>query len=135
MYASNQAAIREYVQSGAGKQKHDTIQNQPSFDDILRLAAQHDAKAVYALEKMAHHLGIGLSMLMTGLAPARVVIIGEITRAWKIVFPVVEKVVNERSPRSLTATKIIPAEDATQPRLRGSAALILQKHFGAPTIA
>jgi hypothetical protein len=32
-------------------------------------------------------------------------------------------------------TRIIPAADNLQPRLRGSMALILQKHFGAPLTA
>jgi hypothetical protein len=35
----------------------------------------------------------------------------------------------------ITATRIVPTDAATQPRLRGTVPLVLQKHFGAPSVA
>lgn len=139
MYASNQAAIRDYSQvtpsSRSGKQKDFSDSPQPTFDDILRLAEQNDQKAIKALEQMAYYFGVGLAILTTGIAPSTIVIIGEVTRVWNRFYPVIQQVLEERSAFSLKSTKIVAAEDATQPRLRGSVALILQKHFGAPLTA
>jgi predicted NBD/HSP70 family sugar kinase len=87
-----------------------------------------------ALDRMAHYLGAGLAMLMTSLAPDIVVLIGEVTRAWDRVGTVVNDVLRERLS-TRPNTRIIPTDPALQPRLRGTIALVLQKHFGAPSIA
>ncbi len=134
VYASNSAAIRAYVQTTSGNRTSKTRSDEPTFDDILRLAAQGDVKAAEALNRMGHYLGVGMSMLITGIAPQLIVLVGEVTRAWERVGPLIKKVVAERSPMA-AGTHIVPAEDAAQPRLRGTIALVLQKHFGAPSIA
>jgi predicted NBD/HSP70 family sugar kinase len=77
---------------------------------------------------MARYLGLGIAMLVNGLAPAVIVVVGEVTRAWKRVGPVIERVVAECA-HTHAATRIVPTDDATQPRLRGTIALVLQKHF------
>ncbi len=139
VFASNTAAINEYVQAAAGsnskKQNNRFESDKPSFDDILHLSEQGDAKAIQTIERMGHYIGIGLSMLISGMAPSMIVVIGEVTRCWKRIEPIIKNVLNARLPGSPMVTRIIPAEDSLQPRLRGSMALILQKHFGAPLIA
>jgi predicted NBD/HSP70 family sugar kinase len=139
VFASNTAAINEYVQAAVGsnskKQNNRFESDKPSFDDILHLSEQGDAKAIQTIERMGHYLGIGLSMLISGMAPSMIVLIGEVTRCWKRIEPIIKNVLNARLPGSPMVTRIIPAEDSLQPRLRGSMALILQKHFGAPLIA
>ena len=106
----------------------------PTFDDLLRLAAQGDNKAAEALDRMAHYLGVGIAMLVTGFATSVIIIVGEVTRAWERIGPIIKRAVEERSPMP-SMTRIIPADDTVHPRLRGTIALILQKHFAAPTIA
>ncbi len=140
VYASNSAAIRNYVGTTSAphtiKQNGDSDNREvPAFDDILRLAEQGDGKAIEVLETMAEHLGTGLAMLITSLAPRMIVLVGEVTRAWDRIQPIINRVVQERSPSIQHATQIVPAHAAEQPRLRGGIALILQKHFGAPAFA
>ena len=36
---------------------------------------------------------------------------------------------------SSTPTRIVPTDPATQPRLRGALTLVVQQHFGAPSVA
>jgi predicted NBD/HSP70 family sugar kinase len=105
----------------------------PTFDDILRLVQQNDARAIAALEHMAHHLGLGLAMLSVGLAPDVILIIGEITQAWDRVGPTVEKTVKARVPTP-NKTRVMACDPSMQARLRGTIALVLQKHFGVPTV-
>lgn len=128
---SNAAAVRYYQEAtGKGSRKGAA----PSFEDILRLAEQGDAKAIEALERMAKYLGIGLAMLITGLAPEVLVLVGEVTRAWDRVGPIIAGELKKRSPM-LANTRLVPTDPDTEPRLRGTITLVLQKHFGAPTVA
>ena len=127
LYASNTAAIRYYTGSKSTAQS-------PSFDDIMRLATQGDSKAIEALNQTAHYLGVGMAMLVTGLAPEVILVIGEITRMWNQVGPIITKTVKERSLTHAN-TRIIPTDPVSHPRLLGTIALVLQKHFGAPSVA
>lgn len=138
VYASNSAAVRYYVRSSSsarnGKAAAKSPGHAPTFDDVLRLAEQQDPKAVEAIRQMAHYLGVGVAQLVTGLAPDVIVVVGEITRVWNLVGPVIDEVVKSRS-FTPAPTRIIPTDAAGDPRLRGAIALVLQKHFGAPSVA
>jgi predicted NBD/HSP70 family sugar kinase len=127
LYASNTAAVRYYTGS---KPSTHTL----SFEDVLRLAMQGDAKAMDAIHQMAHYLGVGIAMLVTGLAPDAIFVIGEVTRLWNEVGPIISKTVAERSLTHAN-TRIIPTDPIAHPRLLGTIALVLQKHFGAPAVA
>jgi predicted NBD/HSP70 family sugar kinase len=135
--ASNSAAARYYAQSASlrkGDVGSKSDMAKVPFGDILRLVEQGDAKACRTLGQMAHYLGVGIAMLVTGLAPDVLVVVGEVTRAWERVGPVVDETVKQVSFTGAT-TRILPTNPEAQPRLRGTIALVLQKHFGAPFIA
>jgi len=138
VYASNSAAIRYYTGSSSTARNGKAVAKSPSaapaFDDILRLADQGDQKAVDAINQVARYLGIGVALLVTGLAPDVIVVVGEITRAWNRVGPIINEVVNSRS-FTYAPTRVVPTDPAGDPRLRGTIALVLQKHFGAPLVA
>jgi predicted NBD/HSP70 family sugar kinase len=141
MYASNTAAIRHYTKAIAPtrRTKRPTKalgENEKtiSFEHLLRLADQGDAKAVEALQQMAKYLGMGIAPLVTGLAPDMIVIVGEVTRAWREVGPIIKDTIKQQS-FTRAETQIVPSDPITQPRLRGTIALVLLKHFGAPSIA
>jgi predicted NBD/HSP70 family sugar kinase len=137
VYASNSAAVRYYTQSSAARYSRAgtrTIEQTPTFDDVLRLAEQNDPKALEAIDQVARYLGIGIAMIVTGLAPDVIIVVGEITRFWDRVGPVIGSIVKNRS-FTHAPTRILPTDPATQPRLRGTIALVLQKYFGAPSVA
>ena len=136
MYASNSAAVRYYSQaSSTSRGRRSTIiEKTISFEHLLRLAEQRDGKAVEALRQIAKWLGLGLAPLVAGLAPDMIVIVGEVTRAWHQVGPIIKETVRQHS-FTRAETQIVPSDPITQPRLRGTIALVLLKHFGAPAIA
>ncbi len=138
VYASNSAAIRYYTGSSSnvrnGKAAARSLAASPTFDDILRLAEQGDPKAVDAINQVARYLGVGVALLVTGLAPDIIVVVGEITRAWNRVGQIIDEVVKCRS-FTHAPTRVVPTDPAGDPRLRGTIALVLQKHFGAPSVA
>lgn len=121
VYASNRAALRYYHESS-------TDHGGMTFDDLLTLAESGDALALKALDRMAHQVGRGMHMIVAGLAPEEIVVVGEFTRLWRRFGPVIEAevaagVLVGKPPR------VRPAE-GKMARLRGSVALVLQRHFG-----
>lgn len=136
MYASNSAAVRYYSQASSPSRgrRSATLEKTISFDHLLRLAEQRDGKAVEALRQMANYLGRGIAPIVSGLAPDMIVIVGEVTRAWHQVGPIIKETVRQHS-FTRAETQIVPSDPITQPRLRGTIALVLLKHFGAPAIA
>jgi len=138
VYASNSAAVRYYSQSASpvrsGKATSRSVGQALTFDHLLRLTEQSDPKAVEAINQMARYLGAGLAQLVTGLAPDVIVVIGEITRIWNQVGPLINETVKSHS-FTRANTRIVPKDPSSQPRLRGTIALVLQKHFGAPSVA
>jgi glucokinase len=124
VYASNGAALRYYHQ---GKAERGDL----SFSDLLSLAEQDDPRAMSALHQMAQYLGRGMRMIVAGLAPERIIVIGDVTRSWRRVGPVVEAEVHAQVLPGGCPPRIIPVHEDGMARLRGTVALVLEKHFGA----
>jgi predicted NBD/HSP70 family sugar kinase len=130
--ASNAAAVRYYAEVTSvrrGEVGSKSAMARLTFEDLLRLVEQGDERAGQALDRMAHFLGRGVAMLVTGLAPEVLVVVGEITRVWDRVGPAVSEVVQRQALKS-AATRLLITRPEAQPRLGGTIALVLQKHFG-----
>ena len=136
VYASNTAAVDYYMKMTAGARSDRGAQDgsTPTFDSLLRLCELGDAKATEAIDRMAHYIGVGLAMLITGFAPSLIVVAAEVTRVWSRIEPIINRIVSEKCQQP-SATRITPVEELAHPRLRGAIALILQKHLVAPTVA
>ena len=124
VFASNRAALRYYLeespQSGG-----------LSFPDLLSRAEHGDTRAAKALETMAHYLGRGMRMIVAGLAPERIVVVGDLTRSWHRFGSVIEAEVQDQVLPGGVAPHLVPAYEDGMARLRGTVALVLQKHFTA----
>jgi predicted NBD/HSP70 family sugar kinase len=124
VYASNRAAQRYYFESGSHS-------GELSFLDLLSRADQGDTRAAKALETMAHYLGRGMRMIVAGIAPERIVVVGDLTRSWHRFGPVIEAEVQDQTLPGACAPRVVPAHEDGMARLRGTVALVLQKHFSA----
>ena len=141
-YASDSAAEQYYAdrvrgrgssrRAGARASAKGTGTRALRFADLLRLAAHDDRLAGETLDRMARYLGIGIAGLVTGLSPDLIIVVGEVTSAWDRVGPIIADVVAQRSLPN-AKTRIVPADRATV--LRGAVALVVQQHFGAPSVA
>jgi predicted NBD/HSP70 family sugar kinase len=118
--ASNQAAVRYYEQTGSAKKD-------ANFTSILKLALAHDPCALAALQEMAVNLGRGMRMIAAALAPAEIVVVGEITAAWHEIGPAVEAQLRMHSlGRNV---RLRPAYDGASARLRSAVALVFAETF------
>ncbi len=121
VYGSNRAALRYYHELSATK-------DELSFQDLLALADSGEELALKALEKVFEAIGRGMRMIVTGLAPHEIVVVGEVTRQWRRFGSLIEKEVG-LGILAGRPTRVRPAE-GDMARLRGTVALVLQKHFG-----
>ncbi len=121
VYASNRAALRYYQEASSAS---DGL----NFQDLLARSEAGDELARKALEKMVQAIGRGMRMIVTGLAPEEIVVVGELTRQWAKFGPAIEAEVRAAVLVG-NPPRVRPAE-GNMARLRGTVALVLQKHFG-----
>ena len=125
VFASNRAALQYYLESGS---QHGGL----SFPDLLSLAEKGDHRAAKAIEKMAHYLGRGMRMIVAALAPEKIIVVGDLTQAWPRFGPMIEGEVKRQVLPGGVVPEVLPAREDGMARLRGTVALVLQKHFIAP---
>ncbi|HEY2014202.1 MAG TPA: ROK family transcriptional regulator [Bryobacteraceae bacterium] len=123
VFGSNRAALRHYFESGSEN-------SDLTFLDLLSRAENGDKRAAKALETMAHYLGRGMRMIVAGLAPERIILVGELTRAWHRFGSIIETEVQDQVLPGGSVPQLIPAYEDGMARLRGTVALIMQKDFG-----
>ena len=63
-------------------------------------------------------------------APERILIIGDLTRSWHRFGPILEKQIQAQALIGGEIPTIVPVHEDGMARLRGTVALVLQKHFG-----
>jgi len=123
VYASNRAALRYYLESTAESPDF-------SFQDLLSRADHGDKHAARTLETMAHYIGRGMRMIVAGLAPEAIIVVGDLTRSWHLFGPLIEGEVQAQVLPGGCVPRLIPAYEDGMARLRGTVALVLQKDFG-----
>ena len=116
-FASNQAGLRYYQELGPERKLS-------TFQELLELATSGDIRALRSIDKMAAALARGLAILVAGLAPEVVIIVGDCTALWSRICPLIE---SELIAKSFTSRvpRVIAAVDGDAARLRGAAALVL----------
>lgn len=123
VYASNWAALRFYRAASRG--------GRPSFHDLLALAEGGDQNSLRALDHMAQEIGRGMRMVIAALSPEEIVFVGEFTRLWSRMGPLIERAVKQSvligNPPSVRPA----AAEASVARLRGTVAMVLQERFGS----
>ncbi len=120
--ASSSAALRYYAESSGGKQRI-------TIHELIQMAGEGNTHAIIALERQARCLGRGMRMVAAALSPQMVLVTGDIVAAWPRLGPIVEQelasLVLAGAPPRLAAV-----EESEVARLRGAAALVLQRHSG-----
>ena len=105
--------------------------NGATFGELINLANEGDELATEALMESSKYLAIGISNLIIGISPERVIVSGLITKAWNLVGAELDKV-SERSVRGdLPKTKIIASTLGDKPTLIGSLSLVLAQKFAS----
>ena len=103
-----------------------------TFQELLRLAVEGDPNASEAMAKQATFLGKGLRMLAYAFSPEVVLVAGGLVSIWEKTAPIIEKELNN-PPLPGTPPRLQPTYEGGLARLRGAAAIFLQRRSGANT--
>jgi predicted NBD/HSP70 family sugar kinase len=124
MFASTRAVLRIYGEIGQTSEPRAA-----TYSEVMSLADEGDLRALQALEQQALWIGRGLRMITAALSPELILFAGDITACWARSGPIVEREIRKRM---LTGTppELVAIGDGEQARLRGAAALVLQRHSG-----
>ncbi len=125
VFASSTAALRYYSEL--------KLKNRiANIHDLLRLAEEGDPDAIAAITRQATHLGRGLRLVTAALAPEVVLITGDLTTSWARFGPIIQK---EMAGSMLAGAppELGITNDGELSRLRGAAAVVLQRHSGYHT--
>jgi N-acetylglucosamine repressor len=137
-YASNRATVGRYLgrdltahQNGDPPSESEVV-----VEDIIARMGSGDAAARRALEETGRYLGIGIAGIVNALSPEEIIVGGEVTAAWDVVGPGVER---ELAARVLTEssarTPVTPEPSDRDTRLKGAVMLVVGPAFAAPEIA
>ncbi len=120
--ASSRAALRYYDEFGGSPQGI-------GIQELIKRADENDANACQALRQQAVMLGRGLRTVVAALAPEVILVTGDIISAWPRLGPIVEA---ELAPLVLAGAppRLVAVEESEVARLRGAAAMVLQRHTG-----
>jgi predicted NBD/HSP70 family sugar kinase len=127
VFASSWAALRYYgAKAGSGGL---------TFRDLLSLADGGDKQAIGAIDNMARQIGRGIQTVITAVSPEDIVMVGDFTRMWNRMGPVIEGAVAQAALAGKPPRIRPAAAEPSVARLRGTVALVLQKHFGSAALA
>lgn len=126
-YASDWATVNRYV-----LRKHDTLDGNADCElqDIVGLANQGDKIAIEELRRTGYYLGVGISNIIKAIDPHAIIIGGQVTQCWDLVYPEILSVVTKRAYFGLPRrVKILPTSLTVPPRLIGAATLAIEQMF------
>ncbi len=121
-FASSNAALRFYNEANAGNTVND-------IQDLLYRMEDGDEAALKALETQALHLGRGLRLITAALSPEVILVSGALTTSWERLGPIVQQQL-EAGILGGSAPRLEIAKEGELARLRGAAAIALQRHSG-----
>jgi len=122
VFASSNAALRYYAEL---KPTGGNV----TFHELLRLAEEGSANAIEALMRQAMHIGRGLRLVTAALSPEVILISGDLTALWSHLGPVIQAEM-EKTMLAGTPPLLFITKDGELSRLRGAAAVVLQRHSG-----
>jgi predicted NBD/HSP70 family sugar kinase len=122
VFASSNAALRYYAELSPKSRAGD-------IHDLLHMAEEGDSKAVESVSRQAKFLGRGLRLITAALSPEVILITGDLTTSWSRFGPLIQSEL-ENTMLAGPAPRLGITNDGELSRLRGAAAVVLQRHSG-----
>lgn len=104
-----------------------------TYHELLQLADGGDESAVVALKEQARQLGRGVRMIAQVLSPEVVLIAGQLASSWTRFGTTIEDQLREAGVPG-GSPRLQPVYESEMARLRGAAALVLQRHSRCPRL-
>jgi predicted NBD/HSP70 family sugar kinase len=121
MFASCRAALRYFHEEMKGT-------GAATIQDLLNLEANGDSAARAALNWQGEWIGRGMRVVTAGFNPELILFVGDITLRWDAVGPIINAELTKRLVGG-AQPRIAVLSDGEAARLRGAAAVLLQRHI------
>ncbi len=122
VFASSTAALRFYAEANLSSR---TL----NIQEVLQMSEEGDPAAIAAVSRQAAHLGRGLRLVTAALAPEVILVTGDLTTSWARFGPIIQKEL-DNTMLAGAAPQLRITSDSELSRLRGAAAIVLQRHSG-----
>jgi predicted NBD/HSP70 family sugar kinase len=122
VFASSNAALRYYAEIRPNDAPL-------SIHELLHMTEEDDPAAIAAVSRQAACLGRGLRLVTAALSPEVILIAGDITTSWARFGPMIQAELEATMLAGHTPQLGI-TNDSELARLRGAAAVVLQRHSG-----
>jgi predicted NBD/HSP70 family sugar kinase len=135
-YVSVRATVARYLGSDPSWPASAKVSDTETVATIIARARRGEARAIETLRETSDYLGRGLATIVKAVEPRRIYMSGEITEAWDLVLPSVQRAMREHALIPEAAeSEILTVPLGEHPRLRGAAALVTSPAFAAPVVA
>jgi predicted NBD/HSP70 family sugar kinase len=121
MFSSGRAALRYLREETKGE-------GVSSIQELMNLEASGDKAARAALNRQAEWIGRGLRVVTAAFNPELILFAGDITLRWDFVGPIINAELARRQVGG-AQPRIAILSDGEAARLRGAAAVLLQRHI------
>ena len=133
LYASDMATVKRYLLSLNGSEPPRGLASL-TIRKVIERAHRGDKAACEALQTTAKYLGLGITNLVFGLNPGRVIVGDELVHAWDIIGDIIHSIVHGRVPSYYADDlKITSSFIKEMPSLLGAIALVLSNLFSFST--
>ena len=102
-----------------------------TFRELINLASNGEELAQKVLRETSKYLGIGISNLIIGMSPQKIIVSGTITKVWSFINEELEKISERSVLGGLPRTMIIASTLGDSPTLMGSLSLVLAQKFAS----
>jgi predicted NBD/HSP70 family sugar kinase len=126
MFASSRASLRYYAEITK-------TSSAVTIPQLLQLTEEGDKQAIEAVTRQVTWLGRGLRLVTASLAPKKILITGDIATVWPRFGPIVQREM-ERTMLAGSPPQLEITTDPELARLRGAAAVVLQRHSGSSRV-
>jgi predicted NBD/HSP70 family sugar kinase len=126
MFASTAAALRYYGEERGHHVPGDV--QALSFNKLLQLAEAGEPAAERAIARQAGAIGRGLRAVNAALSPEVIVLTGDMTGAWELYQPYVEKELAALTLGRIKMPRLLVTGDCEATRMHGASAIVLQRN-------
>jgi predicted NBD/HSP70 family sugar kinase len=135
VFASEEAILDRYKELCRAQGFAAEAKGKLTIEELVARASEGNPRAVETLRQTAAFIGRGLIPVIYSVNPEVIVLGGEVTKAWEILYPEIRRVLAAQVTRFYSShVSITPSTLEQRPSLVGAIALVLARAFSAPSL-
>lgn len=136
VFASDRATLQRFQELRRQNGNSDNGAEVDTIGQVVALALHGNRDAIEALRRTAAYLGRGLVSVVYSINPEVIVLGGQITQAWSIIYPEICRVLASQVTHFYASgVSIIPSTLEYKPSLVGAITLVLARDLSVPSLS